>query len=228
MSDAQQRWIRGMERGLARWRAAGAPRGGWKIGINVPEIQARLGLAHPLVGPIDADRVVASGARLAPDPAARWHVEPELAIRLARRVDPSADPPAALGCVAAIAPALEIVDYALPSPDLEAVIEHSMFHAGCVLGASRPASDASELGTRWPRLQVGDASAPAPRADLVPASIGALLHFAAELLARFGEALEAGDLLLGGSYTDRAVALPPHGEARADFGPLGVVSVEVG
>jgi 2-keto-4-pentenoate hydratase len=219
-----------MERQLARWRgalASGMPRRGWKVGINVPAVQARVGLAHALLGWIDGRRVHASGASLEPDPASKWHVEPELAIRLARTVDPAAGEDAAAACVANVAPALEIVDYALPADDLETVIEHSMFHAGCVLGASRPADAAAELGVRWPVLKVGERIGPAPRADLVPARLGALLHFAAELLAGFGEELRAGDLLLSGSYAERAVTLAPHSEAVADFGRLGRVRVAI-
>jgi 2-keto-4-pentenoate hydratase len=224
----RERWARGMERQLARWRAAraaGMPRCGWKVGINVPEIQVRLGLGHPLVGWIDGHGVVESGARLEANPGAKWHVEPELAIRLASAVDPTLGPDAAGACVAEVAPALEIVDYSHPAGDLETIIEHSMFHAGCVVGAYRPVDAASELGARWPVLRVGDEPGPAPRADLVPSQIGSLIHFVAELLSLFGEGLEAGDLLLSGSYLERAMALAPHCEAQADFGPLGPVRV---
>ena len=221
-------WGRGMERQLARFRdarASGMPRRGWKVGINVPEIQARLGLEHALVGWLDGRRVLRSGARLELPPGARWHVEPELAIRLARAVDPAAGPDAARACIAEIAPALEIVDYALPTGDLDALIEHCMFHSGCVLGDSRPVREASGLGSRWPVLRVGGASGPPPRADLVPDDLGALLELVARLLSRFGEGLEAGDLLLGGSFTASAAALAPCCEAVADFGPLGEVCV---
>jgi 2-keto-4-pentenoate hydratase len=224
------RWARALERQLARWRAAraaGMPRRGWKVGINVPEIQVRLGLGHPLVGWIDGHAVVESGACLEPNPGAKWHVEAELAIRLANAVDPALGPDAARACVADVAPALEIVDYSHPAGDLETIIEHSMFHAGCVVGVSRPVDAASELGARWPVLRVAGQQGPAPRADLVPSQLGSLVHFVAELLSLFGEGLEAGDLLLSGSYMARAVALAPHSEAQADFGPLGVVSVEL-
>jgi 2-keto-4-pentenoate hydratase len=224
----RDRWARGMERQLARWRAARAawmPRRGWKVGINVPEIQVRLGLGHPLVGWIDGHGVVESGASLESNPGAKWHVEPELAIRLASAVDPALGPDAARACVAEVAPALEIVDYSHPAGDLETIVEHSMFHAGCVVGASSPADAASELGARWPVLRVGDALGPAPRADLVPSRLGPLIHLVAELLSLFGEGLEAGDLLLSGSFMERAVALAPHSEAQADFGPLGPVCV---
>jgi 2-keto-4-pentenoate hydratase len=193
---------------------------------------AELGLepaptCHVLHGPAGRRLLEASERVDEPDPASKGHVEPELAIRLARTVDPAAGEDAAAACVANVAPALEIVDYALPADDLETVIEHSMFHAGCVLGASRPADAAAELGVRWPVLKVGERIGPAPRADLVPARLGALLHFAAELLAGFGEELRAGDLLLSGSYAERAVALAPHSEAVADFGRLGRVRVAI-
>jgi 2-keto-4-pentenoate hydratase len=217
-----------MERQLVRWReaqAAGMPRCGWKVGINVPEIQSRLGLDHPLVGWLDGRKRVASGARLEAGPGAKWHVEPELAIRIASAVDPALGPDAARACVADIAPALEIVDYSYPAGDLETIIEHSMFHAGCVVGDSRPVGAASELGARWPVLRVAGQQGPRPRSDLVPAEIGSLIHFVAELLSQFGEGLETGDLVLSGSFTERAVALAPHSKAQADFGPLGVVSV---
>ncbi len=219
-----------MERQLSRMRAelaGGMPRRGWKVGINVPEVQARLGLGHALLGWIDGRRVHESGERLEPGEGTKWHVEPELAIHLARTVDPRADENAARACVAAVAPALEIVDYALPTDGLEALIEHSMFHAGCILGASGPVDAAAELGVRWPVLQVGERIAPSPRADLVPSHLGALLRFAAGLLAHFGEELRAGDLLMSGSYTERAVALAPHSEVLADFGPLGRVGVAI-
>jgi 2-keto-4-pentenoate hydratase len=223
-------WARAMERQLARWRDArssGMPRAGWKIGINVPEVQARLGLAHPLVGWIDGRRVYAGGARLDPSPGTKWHVEPELAIRLARAVDPEAGADAAQACVGAIAPALEIVDYALPAGGLGSVVEHCMFHAGCVVGAYRPVELATGLGVHWPLLRVGGEAGPPARPDLVPSQIGELIQLAAALLAGFGEGLEAGDLLLSGSYADRAVALPSRTEARADFGALGEVSLSI-
>ena len=219
-----------MERQLARWRAAladGMPRRGWKVGVNVPEVQARVGLGHALVGWLDGRRVHASGARLEPPGGARWHVEPELAIRVATAVDPAAGASGARACIDGVAPALEIVDHARPAVDLASLIEDDMFHAGCVVGVFCPADAAAGLGTRWPVLRVGGRAAPAPRADLVPADLGALLHFAAELLARFGERLDAGDLLLSGSYLESAVALTPHCDARADFGPLGEVRVGI-
>src|SRR5262245_15926304 len=48
-----RRVVRGMEVQLARWRAVlarGGVRVGWKIGVNEPALQRRLGLTGPVVG----------------------------------------------------------------------------------------------------------------------------------------------------------------------------------
>jgi 2-keto-4-pentenoate hydratase len=221
----------GMARQLAALRAAladGMPRRGWKIGLNVPEVQRRLGLRHAGVGWLDGRRVVGSGALVETPHGARLHVEAELALRLARPLAGRVEPDEALAALAGVAPALELVDYARSAPDLAAVVAGSMFHAGCVLGAERPAAAADEPRTRRPLLRVGGAEPVAPRADLVPAHLGELLAFAAGFLARFGESLEAGDVLLSGAFAERAAPLPPGATAEADFGPLGRVGVRVG
>jgi 2-keto-4-pentenoate hydratase len=220
----------GMARQLAALRealAAGMPRRGWKIGLNVPEVQRRLGLAHAGVGWLDGRRVVPSGA-LFPAPAgARLHVEAELALRLARAIPAGVGPDDALAAVAGVAPALELVDYARPASDLDDVVAGSMFHAACVLGPEQPPAVADAPGARPPLLRVDGAATPAPREDLVPAHLGEILALAADLLAAFGQGLAAGDLLLSGAFAERAVPLPPGSRAEADFGPLGRVGVRI-
>jgi 2-keto-4-pentenoate hydratase len=62
----------------------------------------------------------------------------------------------------------------------------------------------------------------------VPGDLGELIAFAADFLAAFGEGLLEGDLLLSGAYLSRALALAPGARAVAEFGPAGVVSVQIG
>jgi hypothetical protein len=53
-----------MRRQLARFHAAiaaGMPRVGWKICINDPRTQSRLGIDAPFVGPLNGTRVFTSG-----------------------------------------------------------------------------------------------------------------------------------------------------------------------
>lgn len=225
-----RRFAPGMERQLARWRSAleaGMPRRGWKIGINVPEVQSRLGLPHAGIGWLDGRRVLASGASYGTNAQARLHVEAEVAVHLGRSVPPSASPQTARACVEGLSPALELVDYARPAQDLDALVAHSMFHEAVVLGARCPTRDVPGLGAAWPQLRIDAAPAAPPRADLVPSDWGALVAFAARLLACFGESLEAGDLLLSGAYMERASAIAPGQEALAEFGELGSVRVQI-
>jgi len=226
-----ERFRPGMERQLERFRAAlagGMPRRGWKIGINVPEVLRRLELPHPGLGWIDGRRVFSDGAELASEPGARLHVEPEVALRLARAVPRGASAELGRDCIGAVHPALEIVDYARPGSGLDDVVAHCMFHSATVLGAPAPLATARGLGNSLPLLRVAARSADPPRSDLVPSDLGELVAFAAAYLSAFGLALEAGDLLLSGAYLAKAAALAAGEQAVAEFGSLGSVTARRG
>jgi 2-keto-4-pentenoate hydratase len=177
-SQAKHEAGRSLTRGLTAQRlafqralASGMPRAGWKIGLNVPDVQARFGLDGPLVGWLDGHRVIASGAEYAAREGCRPHVEAELALRLGAPVRADASPDEARGAIGAVSPALELVDYARARADLEAAVA-----------------------------------------------------LVAQRLAEVGETLQAGDLILSGSYTI-PLPLAPGETVTADFGALGRVSV---
>jgi len=202
--------------------SAGMPRLGWKIGINVPEVQQKAGLSGPLIGWLDGARRYASGDTVVVPVGVRLHVEPELCVRLGRDVAPTDDAGAALAAVDAIAPALELVDYAKPASDLAGVVRGSMFHFGCVLGTWQPArADIAMASDVYLRVD-GVASEPA-RVDLVPARLADLVLLAARLLAQGGQQLRAGDHLLSGSFTAKAPPLAAGQSAEAVLGELGAV-----
>jgi 2-keto-4-pentenoate hydratase len=205
--------------------AAGMPRRGWKVGINVPEVQRKLGLAHALVGWLDGDRILPSGAALAIPANSRLHVEPELCLRLAAPVAHGADHTAARAAVEAIAPALEIVDYAEPAASLTDVVRGSMFHSACVLGEWRapPSQGGLAIASRV-RLRVGARESEPARDDLVPRDAAELVLLVASVLAEAGERLLAGDLILSGSFTARALPLGPGQTAVAELGDFGRVT----
>ena len=230
MIEDRDRYGPGMARQLEALRtaqAAGMSRLGWKIGINVPEVLERLGLSHSGVAWLDGRSQLASGATFTAAAGAKLHVEPELALWMAAPILPHLSAEQALQQVAAVAPALELVDYARPGADLDAVVAHGMFHEACVVGERRSLAQARDLGVVWPRLQVSGRPGAPPRSDLVPARLGELLVFAARFLTCFGESLAEGDLLLSGSFVASAMPVPAGAEACADFGPLGTVSVRI-
>ena len=203
------------------------PRLGWKIGINVPEVQRKLGLAGPLVGWLDGERCYASGAVIAVPDTAKLHVEPELCVRIARRVAPGSDRAAALAAVDAIAPALELVDYAKPASDLAGVVRNCMFHHGTVLGAWQ--APRADIGiAAQVRAAVDDAPAGPARADLVPAQVADLVLLVSQLLAAGAEQLEPGDHILSGCFLSQALPLRAGQTASATLGDFGEVSCRIG
>ena len=227
---AAERFREGQERQLLSLDAAlaqGMPRRGWKVGINVPEVQTRIGLPHAAVGWLDGRRVLDSGARLAAPDGARLHVEAEVALEIGVALDASASLEAARAAIARVRPALEIVDYALPTQGLSDVIAHSMFHHASVLGAPGEPGAERALGTAWPTLTAGARRAEKPRSDLVAADLGELVRFVAEYLAAFGRSLAAGDLILSGSYFADALPVAAGDEVVARFGALGAVALRI-
>lgn len=204
--------------------AGGMPRRGWKVGINVPEIQGQLGLEHSLVGWLDGDRILPNGAMISLPPGSLYHVEPELCLRLANAVDIDADLTTARAAVDSIAAALEIVDYAKPAKSLADIIRHSMFHAACVLGEwhAVPRQGTIDIADQV-RLQVGARQSEAARSDLVPKDVGQIVVLVARVLAGSGERLLAGDMILSGSFTAKALPLEAGQTAIAALGTFGSV-----
>ncbi len=203
------------------------PRRGWKIAINTPEVLSSLGLHHPCLGWLDGHRLYRTGDTVSAEDGQRLHAEPELCILLADSVSPQLAPAEALARIRSVAPAIELVDYGQPAADLDAVVSMSAFHAGFVVGEWQPAELASRLGHGFPVLTVPGEVSPTPRSDLVPAHLGELVRFVALFLQAYGWTLEAGDLILSGSYAAEAVVLHPGSSATADFGLLGSVHAQI-
>jgi 2-keto-4-pentenoate hydratase len=204
--------------------ASGVPRLGWKVAFNAPAIQARLGLSGPCVGALDGTALRRHPATCAAQPEQRLHVEPEIAIRIGEDVAGDASDGDVEAAIAAIAPALELADFARPRDDLRAMAAHAFFHVGTVLGAELPAARLAEMGAEHPRLEVGGRPAVGPDPALALGDLTGVVRHVARTLHDHGEQLRRGDIIMSGAL------VPPQplsaGEvAVADFGVLGRVQV---
>lgn len=196
----------GMRELLARRRElvnSGAVPLGWKVGINVPEVQRRLGINSPVVGYLTDDNLAEPGSTVSLDGWVRPMLEAEIAIR----VGPDGEP-------AALAPAIELVDITLPFEDIEAILVRNVFHRVVVFGDETPGADASGLTCRI--MVDGDPRAEV-QVDLDPA---AALAETRRFLRAFGADLQPGERLIAGSL---AAPLPVEPGQRVDveIGRLG-------
>jgi 2-oxo-hept-3-ene-1,7-dioate hydratase len=221
---------------IARKLAAGRRVIGWKIGLTSRAMQSQLGIDTPDSGVLLDDMEFACGATV---PAGRF-IEPRVEAEIAfftraplrgtqvTRAD-------VLQATGAVIPALEILDTRILRRNpvtgrarsiIETVADNAA-NAGIVLGTARHAADAFDLRRVGVILKrdgvVEETGLGAGVLDDPVTGIVWLVH----RLAAYGQGIEAGQVVLSGSFI-RAVEAPPGSRFSADFGTFGTVSVAFG
>jgi 2-keto-4-pentenoate hydratase len=204
-----------------RWRAeldAGAQRVGWKIGLNIPEVQQSFGLREPVIGYLTSATQVEHGGTYTPEPGAELRAEAEIALYIDRDVPADADAATARGAIAGLAASIELVDVARPPGELEGILLGNVFHRGFVLGPRGPIlpTEFSEAHLHIDELSVA-ASVPGDFADVV--------MVVARLLGALGEGLQAGDWIISGAVVHLPVA--PGNRVVVDVDRLEPASVTI-
>jgi 2-keto-4-pentenoate hydratase len=201
---------------LSHWRAAlssGAHRIGWKIGLNPPQVQEKLGLDDPVIGHLTSATLVGADGSHSLAGAEAPKAEPEIAIE----VGPD-------NSIAGLAPAIEIVDIpALPGgPDeVGDVVASNIFHRAVAIGSSQdlqhPDGIEANLALDGQVARTADASG---------IDLQAIVDLTARVLEEAGESLEAGDRIIAG-----ALAPPPDihpgGHLSLDLGAIGSIEVSL-
>jgi 2-keto-4-pentenoate hydratase len=206
---------RGLTEHLARWHSAiqgGASRLGFKVAFNVRAVQERLGLSYSLVAGLTGATLLPSGAVLSLSGTKGPAVEAEVAVWLGADVAPGGTAADAARAISKFAPAIEFVDLNRGFDDLEAILREGVFHRAVVLGEPVPAPPGADLAGCAVHVRYGDAEQPPLDARVATGDAGAVLLHLATLLAPFGEALRAGDLVILGSMNPLTFA-----EAGKDF-----------
>ena len=221
----------GMARQLRAFTVAlsvGMPRLGWKIGINAPEAQKRMGLDGPIVGWLDGRRVVEPGGTYTPPPQAKPRIEAETAILLSSDVSASATLGEARAAIASVAAAYEFVNGAKPLSPLDDLLAYDILHDAVMFGPELSLSAAKGLGkTGLPAVTL---NSEAPRPALpgrYPDDLAEIVLHVAKTLEKHGQKLLAGDRIIGGSYID-PFDVAAGDRVEADFGGLGKLGVTIG
>jgi 2-keto-4-pentenoate hydratase len=214
-------------------RRSAVPRVGWKIAATSLAGQAHIRVDGPLAGRLLRERMVDSGGRV---PFGRNHMrvaEAEFVFRMAADLPPRVTPygvEEVLDAVGALHPGIEIPD--------------SRFDDFTVVGAPQLIADNAcahyfvlgpEAPIDWRPLDlvvhpvrgrvIGRIDRDGCGANVLGDPRLALAWLVNEL-SQLGEPLRAGELVTTGTCL---VPLPiePHDRVVADFGPLGIVSVEL-
>jgi 2-keto-4-pentenoate hydratase len=202
----------GMREQLERRREAldrGASHVGWKIGLNIPEVQQQLGIEEPVLGHLTSETVLADGHEFDASASEKLMAEPEVAIELGEG-----------GAIASLAPAIELVDTGRPprGEGVRGIVADNIFHSAVVLGQT---ADGPPTGATV-RVN-GEERASADFSD----DLEEVVAVAGRRLAEAGEQLRPGDRIIAGSITPQVGPLAPGDELQVEVAGLGGLRVRI-
>lgn len=211
---------------IARRLARGERVTGLKLGFTSQAKAQQMGVHDVIMGTLTDAMRLDDDAVFDRRSAIHPRIEPEVAYLLAADIDgvDTALPLAEI--VAAVAPALEIIDsrYRDFRFSLSDVVADNTSAAGYVIGPWTPFEQAGTLDNRAVRLEVDGRVAATGSTAAILGDPGRAIAAAARLAAAHGFALRAGMVLLAGAAT-AAVPLPDHGVVEATITGLGRVGI---
>lgn len=212
------------------WRRRGIASGrrpvGRKIGLTSKVMQAATGITEPDYGAIFADMVFDNGSVIEHGRFANVRIEVELAFVLGAPIDgPGATIFDVLRATEYVVPALEILSSRidLPGRTIVDTISDNAAMGALVYGGNPLRPD--DIDLRWVcallyRNETIEESGVAAAVLNHPATGVAWL---ANKLGEHGDRLDAGEIVLAGSFT-RPLWVEPGDTILADYGPMGTIS----
>jgi len=213
--------------------AAGRRRVGWKIGLTSRAMQEALKIDTPDSGVLLDDMVFQDGATVPKNRFIQPRVEAEIAFLMARDLSgPGITRDEVIAATAHVAPALEILDTRILRSDpvtgqariITDTVSDNAANAGVVLGPQRHGLDSHDLrrvGAIVKRDGVVEETGLG--AGVLDDPVTGILWLV-QRLARYGQGLSAGDIVLSGSFI-RPIEAPSGSRFHADFGPFGQISL---
>jgi 2-keto-4-pentenoate hydratase len=207
----------------------GEQQAGWKVGVTAKAMQLQQGVHEPVFGVLFASGHRDSGTVFAFDELIQPAFENELCLTIGETLrGPNLNAQDARRALAAVAPALEIVERRGEFRDLPLAMADNAQQKAFVTGAAvRYDLQGTELAESYVDVYVnGDFKERASGSEVMgdPAASVAWL---ANKLAQFGLALEAGMRVMSGSFT-RQYALNSGDHVEARFTPFGTVTAKFG
>lgn len=208
---------------------------GHKIGLTSRAMQISSQINEPDFGTLFDEMVYESGQTISAERFIRPRVEVELAFLLNRPLEgPHVSINDVFNATDRVTPALEIIDARIEQLDRDTgeprkvfdTISDNAANAGIVTGGTPVRPD--EVDLRWVSalLHLNGVVEESGVAAAVLGHPASGVAWLARRLHGFGERLEAGEIVLAGSFT-RPVPLTAGNVVQADYGPLGTVSFQL-
>lgn len=214
----------------AIWRdrmiAAGRRLVGRKIGLTSKAMQQATGITEPDYGVMFDDTVYRSGDTIPTSHFSNVRIEVELAFVLKQPLEgPDCTLEDALDAIDYAVPALEVLNshIELEGRTIVDTISDNAAYGAMVLGGEHRRPD--EIDLRW----VPGVLSRNGEIEETGVAMGVLGHPAtgvawlANKVAQHGARLEAGEIILAGSFT-RPMWVSAGDEVRCDYGPMGVIT----
>jgi 2-oxo-3-hexenedioate decarboxylase len=197
---------------------------GTKLGLTSAVKRHALGIHEPVYGRLTTGMAVPFGEPIPLEELIHPRAEPELAFLIGRSIDPPVTLPAITAAVAAVFPAIEVVDSRFSDRFAQADSIADNAGAARVLFGSRARrpSDLEDLHVLGCVFTSDDQVHTATGGAAMGHPVNALLWLA-NTLAQHGERLEAGTIVLSGGLT-ASVPLRRGGVVSAEFDGLGTVT----
>ena len=198
---------------------------GWKVGLTAPAIQRQLGVHEPVFGLLLTTGARPSGSVLPFSDLIQPGFENELCLTIGTTLrGPGVTLEQARAAVSAVAPALEIIERRGDvAGDLGLSLADNGQQKAFVTGTAVPARPGQHLSEATVEVVVNGQSMERAAGAEVMGDPAASVAWLANKLAEFDRALEAGMVVMSGSFTKQyAIAAGDRIEAR--FEPFGAVS----
>jgi 2-keto-4-pentenoate hydratase len=208
--------------------ARGEKQIGWKAGFGAPTPLAKLKLEACLVGFMTEGTKIASGTAISLAGWSKPALEPEAAIYIGRDVPGGADAETARAAIAAIGPAIEIVDLKPPLGDVEWILSGNIFHRYVILGerdTSRAGGKVDGLTAKVSRN--GGEPASTTEIEGLTGPLVPIVQRIADTVAGMGETLKAGEVIIAGSIMAPLFLVSGDKEIAYTLDPIGSVSVRI-
>jgi 2-keto-4-pentenoate hydratase len=201
---------------------------GWKLAFGSPAAMERLRLSAPLVGFLTDRALIPSGSTLSLSGWTKSAAEPELAVQLGKDLPAGADRDTAKAAIAAIGPAIELADVDHSSDDVEGTLACDIYQRHVILGRSDPARAGGILDGLAARVlcnatEIANVSDPLSLQNLTGKLLDIVRH-TADLLAAFGESLQAGQIIIAGSIIP-PLWVAPGEEIIFHLAPVDTISI---